>query len=138
MGVVSMLQQQAQSLQAELNAVRGEVMRYRACHEVATMQTTNNSHQPQHMSLSSQHGTLSSSSQQPPLQIYSTTMASNLGPHGDHLHNNNNIIVTAIPTTTNTHNIHHQLSPHSRGPTPPPPSTTSSPNPSKERLISWP
>lgn len=34
MGVISTLQQQAQSLQAELNAVRSEIMRYR-CHENA-------------------------------------------------------------------------------------------------------
>lgn len=33
-GVISTLQQQAQSLQAELNAVRAEVLRYR-CHETA-------------------------------------------------------------------------------------------------------
>lgn len=32
MGVISALQQQARSLQAELNAVKGEVMRYRASH----------------------------------------------------------------------------------------------------------
>lgn len=34
MGAISALQQQAQSLQAELNAVRQEIMRYR-CHENA-------------------------------------------------------------------------------------------------------
>lgn len=34
MGVISTLQQQAQSLQADLNAVRSEIMRYR-CHESA-------------------------------------------------------------------------------------------------------
>lgn len=34
MGVISTLQQQAQNLQAELNAVRSEIMRYR-CHENA-------------------------------------------------------------------------------------------------------
>eukprot|EP01018_Ginkgo_biloba_P039190 Gb_23688 [translate_table: standard] len=34
MGVISALQQQAQTLQAELNAVRGEIIRYR-CHENA-------------------------------------------------------------------------------------------------------